>query len=92
MNVPAGAFYFFADVRSFFGKTAPDGAVISNGDELALYLLNTGHVAVVSGDSFGDPNGLRISYAAAEDKLIDAASRIKYALGQLKDAKAVSAV
>lgn len=84
VNVPAGAFYFFPDVRSFFGKTAPDGAVISNGDELALYLLNTGHVAVVSGDSFGDSNGLRISYAAAEDKLIEAMSRIKFALSQLK--------
>ncbi len=92
VNVPAGAFYFFPDVRSFFGKTAPDGATIANGDDLALYLLNTGHVATVSGDSFGDPNGLRISYAAAEDKLIEAMSRIKYALEQLKDAKAVSAV
>lgn len=92
VNLPAGAFYFFPDVRSFFGKTAPDGSVITNGDELALYLLNTGHVAVVSGDSFGDPNGLRISYAAAEDKLIEAVSRIKYALEQLKDAKAVPAV
>lgn len=84
VNVPAGAFYFFPDVRSFFGKTAPDGAVIANGDDLALYLLNTGHVAVVSGDSFGDVNGLRISYAAADDKLIEAISRIKFALGQLK--------
>jgi len=84
VNVPAGAFYFFPDVRSFFGKTAPDGAVIANGDDLALYLLNTGHVAVVSGDSFGDENGLRISYAAADDKLIEAISRIKFALGQLK--------
>ena len=92
VNIPAGAFYFFPDVRSFFGKTAPDGSTIANGDDLALYLLNTGHVATVSGDSFGDPNGLRISYAAAEDKLIEAMSRIKYALEQLKDAKAVSAV
>ncbi|HEY0056389.1 MAG TPA: pyridoxal phosphate-dependent aminotransferase [Pedobacter sp.] len=92
VNVPAGAFYFFPDVRSFFGKTAPDGSIIANGDDLALYLLNTGHVATVSGDSFGDPNGLRISYAAADDKLIEAMSRIKYALEQLKDAKAVSAV
>jgi aspartate aminotransferase len=92
VNLPAGAFYFFVDVSSFFGKTAPDGSIIKNGDDLALYLLNTGHVACVSGDSFGDPNGLRLSYAAADDKLIEAASRIKNALEQLKDAKAVPAV
>jgi aspartate aminotransferase len=80
VNLPGGAFYFFPDVSSFFGKTAPDGTVIRDADELALYLLNAGHVGVVSGDSFGDPNSIRLSYAAADDKLIEAVKRLKNAL------------
>lgn len=83
VNVPGGAFYFFPDVSSFFGKTAPDGAVIQNSDDLALYLLNTGNVGVVSGDSFGDPDCIRISYAAADEKLVKAVRRIKDALDAL---------
>ena len=84
VNLPGGAFYFFPDVSSFFGKSTPEGEVINNADELALYLLNTGHVAMVSGDAFGDPKSIRISYAAADEKLVEAATRIKNALGQLK--------
>ncbi|WP_170827304.1 pyridoxal phosphate-dependent aminotransferase [Arcticibacter eurypsychrophilus] len=84
VNLPGGAFYFFPDVSSFFGKTTESGEVINTSDELALYILNTGHVAVVSGDGFGDKNSIRISYAASEDKLIEAASRIKSALAKLK--------
>jgi len=84
VNLPGGAFYFFPDVSSFFGKSTPNGEVINNADELALYLLNTGHVATVSGDAFGDPKSIRISYAAADEKLIEAATRIKNALGALK--------
>ncbi len=84
VNLPGGAFYFFPDVSSFFGKTAPDGATIKNAEDLSLYLLNTGHVATVSGDSFGDPNSIRLSYAAANEKLIEAMKRIKEALGALK--------
>jgi len=91
VNIPAGAFYFFPEVSSYFGKSF-EGEVIANADDLALYLLNKGHVAVVSGDSFGDPNSIRISYAAAEDKLKEAIKRIKFALEQLKDEKAVPAV
>ncbi len=84
VNLPGGAFYFFPDVSSFFGKTTKEGEVINNGDELALYLLNTGHVAVVSGDAFGDPKSIRISYAAADEKLKEACSRIKQTLSSLK--------
>lgn len=83
VNLPGGAFYFFPDVSSFFGKKTASGEVIKNAEELALYLLNTGHVATVSGDSFGDPNSIRISYAAANEKLIEAIKRIKSALGAL---------
>ena len=84
VNLPGGAFYFFPDVSSFFGKTTESGEVINTSEELALYILNTGHVAVVSGDGFGDKNSIRISYAASEEKLIEAASRIKSALAKLK--------
>src|SRR5690606_12015852 len=79
VSLPGGAFYFFPDVSSFFGKKSEDGEVINNAEDLALYLLNKGHVAVVSGDAFGDPKSIRISYAAADDKLKEAVSRIKKA-------------
>ncbi len=91
-NLPGGAFYFFPDVSSFFGKTTPDGELIKDADDLALFLLNTGHVAVVSGDAFGDAKSIRISYAAADEKLIEACKRIRFALEGLKNAKPVSAV
>ena len=91
VNLPAGAFYFFPEVSSFFGKSY-NGSVIKNAEDLSLYLLNVGHVATVSGDSFGDPNSIRLSYAAADEKLIEAIKRIKFALEQLKDEKAVPTV
>lgn len=81
-NLPDGAFYFFPDVTAFFGKSY-NGRVIKDADELSLYLLEEGHVATVGGDSFGDPKSIRLSYAAAEDKLIEAMRRIKEALGKL---------
>jgi aspartate aminotransferase len=92
VNLPDGAFYFFPDVSSFFGKSTTEGEVIKDSDELALYLLNKGHVAVVSGDAFGDPKSIRISYAASEEKLKEAITRIKGALELLKDEKTVPAV
>ncbi|WP_187774862.1 pyridoxal phosphate-dependent aminotransferase [Pedobacter sp. BS3] len=92
VNLPGGAFYFFPDVSSFFGKVSDDGEVIKDADDLALYLLNKGHVATVSGDAFGDPKSIRLSYAAADDKLVEAIKRIKSALAQLKDGKPVPAV
>jgi aspartate aminotransferase len=83
VNLPEGAFYFFPNVTSFFGKSF-NGKVINDADELSIYLLEEAHVAVVGGDSFGDPKSIRISYAAAEDKLIEAVKRIKQALSQLQ--------
>jgi len=82
-NLPDGAFYFFPNVTSFFGKSY-NGRTINDADELSLYLLEEGHVATVGGDSFGDPKSIRISYAAAEDKLVEAMKRIKEALGKLQ--------
>jgi aspartate aminotransferase len=82
VNLPEGAFYFFPDVTSFFGKSY-NGNTINDADELSIYLLEEAHVATVGGDSFGDKKSIRISYAAAEDKLVEAMKRIKAALGKL---------
>lgn len=82
-NLPEGAFYFFPDISYFLGKKSPDGKVIQDSADLALYLLNTGHVALVGGDSFGNNNCIRLSYAASDEDLIEALKRIKEALANL---------
>ena len=82
-NLPEGAFYFFPEISSFFGKKDTDGNVIKNSSDLALYLLNVGHVATVGGDSFGNDNYIRLSYAASDEILVEALRRIKEALGKL---------
>ena len=82
VNLPDGAFYFFPNVTSFFGKTY-NGNTIKDADELSIFLLEEAHVATVGGDSFGDPKSIRISYAAAEEKLVEAMKRIKAALAKL---------
>lgn len=84
-NLPQGAFYFFPEISSFFGKKDPDGNVISNSADLALYLLNFGHIATVGGDSFGNNNYIRLSYAASDDNLREALRRMKEALAKLQD-------
>jgi aspartate aminotransferase len=82
-NYPEGAFYFFPDVSSYFGKT--DGThTVKDGDDLCLYLLDKAHVSLVPGGAFGDPNCLRLSYAAAEKDLIEALKRIKEVFSGLK--------
>jgi aspartate aminotransferase len=81
-NTPDGAFYVFPDVSFYFGKKFK-GELIKNSHDLSMYLLNEGHVALVSGDAFGDDNCVRISYATSEDKLTEAISRIKKSLAQL---------
>lgn len=83
LNVPEGAFYIFPDVSAFFGKEY-DGFKITCPSDLVAYLLETVFVATVGGESFGDDNCLRISYAASEEQLIEAAKRIKLALDKLK--------
>jgi len=82
VNLPDGAFYFFPNVTSFFGKSY-NGQTIKDADELSIFLLEEAHVATVGGDSFGDPKSIRISYAADEDKLVEAMKRIKAALAKL---------
>jgi len=81
-NVPQGAFYVFPDVSSYFGK-ASGKITINNADDFCMYLLNSAHVACVAGNAFGNPECIRISYAAADEKLIEAVSRIKTHLAKL---------
>lgn len=82
LNVPDGAFYLFPEVSSFFGKKHGD-FVIYNATDLSLYLLDQAHVALVPGAAFGDDNYIRLSYATSDAKLLEAARRIKEALGKL---------
>ena len=78
-NTPSGAFYLFPDVSAFFGKTIKDSK-IENASDFALFLLEKAHVATVTGEAFGSPNCIRISYAASEEQLREAISRIKKAI------------
>ncbi|AYB31016.1 pyridoxal phosphate-dependent aminotransferase [Chryseolinea soli] len=82
-NYPEGAFYFFPDVSSYFGKS--DGTTtIKNGDDFCMWMLEKGHVALVPGGAFGDDNCVRLSYAASERDLKEALKRMKDALATLK--------
>ena len=84
VNVPEGAFYLFPKCSSFYGKKTPDGQTINNSTDLAMYLLEKGHVATVGGDAFGDPNCFRMSYATSDENIEEAMRRIAEALGALK--------
>ena len=81
-NIPQGAFYVFPDISSYFGKSYAN-EVINNANDFCMYLLNFAHVACVAGDAFGNPECIRISYAASDKKLTDAVSRIKTHLAKL---------
>ena len=83
VNVPEGAFYLFPKCSSFYGKSNGD-TVINNSSDLALYLLEKGHVATVGGDAFGDPECFRMSYATSDENIREAMRRIKDALTELK--------
>jgi aspartate aminotransferase len=82
-NYPQGAFYFFPDVSSYFGKSN-GSIVIRNSDDFCMYMLEKAHVSLVPGEAFGDENCIRISYAAAEKDLIEALRRMKEALALLR--------
>ncbi len=84
VNVPEGAFYLFPKCSSFYGKQTPDGQTIGNSTDLAMYLLEKGHVATVGGDAFGDPECFRMSYATSDENIVEAMRRIKVALASLR--------
>lgn len=79
LNEPKGAFYIFPDISSFFGKTLKNKK-INNASDFAIYLLEKAHVATVTGEAFGSPNNIRISYAASTENIQNAIQRIKNAV------------
>ncbi len=82
VNLPDGAFYFFPDVSAYFGKSY-NGATLNTPEDISLYLLREANVAMVSGESFGDKNCIRLSYATSEEKLREACKRMKEAFAKL---------
>lgn len=82
VNKPEGAFYLFPKCSSFFGKSY-NGKTINNSTDLAMFLLEVGHVATVGGDAFGDPYCFRMSYATSDDNIREALKRIKDTLALL---------
>jgi aspartate aminotransferase len=83
VNDPQGAFYLFPKCSSYFGKKDGD-RVINNSTDLAMYLLEVGHVATVGGDAFGSPECFRMSYATSDENIVEAIRRIKETLARLK--------
>lgn len=79
LNIPEGAFYVFPDISAFFGKTV-QGMKIENANDFSLFLLEKANVATVTGDAFGAPNCIRMSYAASVSQLKEAIQRIKEAV------------
>jgi aspartate aminotransferase len=83
LNVPDGAFYVYPEVSAYFGKSH-DGVTINNATDLSMFLLDKAHVAIVPGAAFGEDTYVRLSYATSDDRLIEAARRMKAALALLK--------
>ncbi|MDR3260669.1 MAG: pyridoxal phosphate-dependent aminotransferase [Tannerella sp.] len=83
VNVPQGAFYLFPEVDVYFGKSVGKYRINDAGD-LAMYLLEAGHVATVGGAAFGAPTCLRLSYATSDGNLVEAIKRIREALAELR--------
>ncbi|MEO9872525.1 pyridoxal phosphate-dependent aminotransferase [Ekhidna sp.] len=82
VNMPQGAFYFFPNVKHYLGKSIND-TKIDTVNDLCMYLLEDAHVSLVTGEAFGDPECLRISYAASEEDLTTALSKVKESLAKL---------
>ena len=82
LSIPQGAFYIFPDVSYYFGKSYK-GITVADANDFCMYLLNEANVATVTGVAFGSPNCMRISYAAADEILVEAVRRIKTALDKL---------
>ena len=83
VNNPQGAFYLFPKCDSFYGKSVGN-RTINDAEDLAMYLLEVGHVACVGGTSFGAPECIRMSYATSDENIVEAMRRIKEALAALK--------
>ncbi|CAI7804926.1 unnamed protein product [Closterium sp. NIES-53] len=84
LAVPQGAFYLFPDVSSFYGRSGPGFGPITDSESMCRYLLERGQVALVPGEAFGAPECIRISYAAADEVLLQAMDRIEKALAEIE--------
>lgn len=84
VNEPQGAFYLFPEVSAYIGKATAGGKKIESSADLAMYLLETGHVATVAGSAFGMEGYIRLSYATSDDNIREALRRIAAALSELK--------
>jgi aspartate aminotransferase len=84
LNVPEGAFYIFPNCMELLGTVTDDGKEINTSSDLCMYLLQAENVALVAGDAFGAAECFRLSYAASEEMLVEAAVRMKRAFGKLK--------
>ncbi len=80
---PDGAFYVFPDISYYFGKSYGDYK-INTAEDLCMYLLNTVYVSLVTGEAFGEPNCIRLSYAASDESLKEAIGRVKEACAKLQ--------
>src|SRR5699024_12553047 len=80
---PKGAFYVFPDISAHLNKKTPDGSIIENSTDLCLYLIQDHGLATVPGDAFGEPNGIRLSYASGMDQLKEGMKRLKEGLAAL---------
>ena len=83
VNRPQGAFYLFPEVSAYIGKSTPEGAKIASSADLAMYLLEKGHVATVDGGAFGMEGYIRLSYATSDENLREAMKRIAETLASL---------
>ncbi len=83
VNLPKGAFYFFFDVKAYFGKSAPDGTKINTANDLCMYLLNEAHASLVTGEAFGADDYVRMSFAASDENLKKAIGNLKAAFAKL---------
>ena len=83
VNLPQGAFYFFPEITNYLNNKTPEGEKINTANDLALFLLEDGKISLVPGEDFGAPNCIRLSYAANENDLIEASSRLKESLSKL---------
>jgi len=82
--LPDGAFYFYPDVSAFLGSVAPNGQILSTIDDLCLYLIDFGGVALIPSSAFGTKSHIRISYAYSEETLLEGIKRFQYAMNALK--------
>lgn len=80
---PGGAFYVFPDVSAYLGKKSPDGTLVATSTDLSLYLIEAAGIATVPGDAFGEPDGIRLSYACSMADLEESVKRLRKGLETL---------